>query len=213
MYVDRNHHFSLQNQFAKITREQKVLFIGIYRNWETAGLWDSERCIFNRNILVNRWFSLENCESIQIKKILPFFVSQWNLSLNRMWTHGTYFKVFFFVNRIKHRKLIRSSFVSKMLFSNLYEKLSQYKCCLTKQKKNYEFLINILTPSSLPCNKCTAPARWIPGKNHTGCVNNKRSYKPKSHGGFVESDAVPLVDVSPSAKIPPSELDTGDARD
>lgn len=71
----------------------------------------------------------------------------------------------------------------------------------------------ILTPSSLPCSKWTAPARCIPGRNHTGCVSNKRSNSPKSHGGLVESPEVSLVDVSPSAKMPPSELDTNDARD
>lgn len=53
----------------------------------------------------------------------------------------------------------------------------------------------------------------MPDKNHTGCVSNKRSYTPKSHGGFVEPLEDSLVDVSPSANIPPSELDTNDARD
>lgn len=69
-----------------------------------------------------------------------------------------------------------------------------------------------LTPSSFPCNKCTAPDRWIPGKNHTGCVRRRRSTSDKSHGGLVESAEVSL-DVSPSAKTPPSELDTREARD
>lgn len=53
----------------------------------------------------------------------------------------------------------------------------------------------------------------MPGKNHTGCVNSRRSNKPKSHGGLVESPEASLDDVSPSAKMPPSELDTSDARD
>lgn len=69
-----------------------------------------------------------------------------------------------------------------------------------------------LTPSSFPCNKCTAPDRWIPGKNQTGCVRRSRSTRDKSHGGLVESAEVSL-DVSPSAKTPPSELETRDACD
>lgn len=52
----------------------------------------------------------------------------------------------------------------------------------------------------------------MPGKNHTGCVRSKRSTKPKSHGGLVESPEDSL-DVSPSANTPPSELDTNEARD
>lgn len=78
-------------------------------------------------------------------------------------------------------------------------------------KYTYEF--SGLTPSSFPWSKWTAPARWMPGRNHTGCVSNRRSNRPRSHGGLVESPDVSLVDVSPSANIPPSELDTNDARD
>lgn len=70
-----------------------------------------------------------------------------------------------------------------------------------------------LTPSSLPCNKCTAPARCMPGKNHTGCVNNSRSTRPRSQGGLFEPHEDSPLDDSPSANIPPSELDTRDARD
>lgn len=53
----------------------------------------------------------------------------------------------------------------------------------------------------------------MPGKNQTGCVNRRRSNIPKSHGGLVESPEASLDDVSPSARMPPSELDTSDARD
>lgn len=110
--------------------------------------------------------------------------------------------------------------------SNQLNRLSQKQsrlnflifCCRnqTSLTKNTAFQLNEfseLTPSSFPCSKCTAPARWIPGKNHTGCVSNRRSNRPRSHGGLVESPEVSLVDVSPSANIPPSELDTNDARD
>lgn len=65
----------------------------------------------------------------------------------------------------------------------------------------------------MPCSKWTAPARWMPGKNQTGCVNSNLSNRPKSHGGLVESPEASLDDVSPSARMPPSELDTSDARD
>uniref|UniRef100_A0A1A9VRV7 Uncharacterized protein n=1 Tax=Glossina austeni TaxID=7395 RepID=A0A1A9VRV7_GLOAU len=68
----------------------------------------------------------------------------------------------------------------------------------------------ILTPSSLPCKKCTAPERCIPGRNHTGCVNSRRSTRPKSQGGESSEPRDVSLDVSPSAKIPPSELDTRD---
>lgn len=73
-----------------------------------------------------------------------------------------------------------------------------------------------LTPSSLPCNKCTAPERWMPGKNHMGCVKSNRSISPKSHGGELSLESRELsssLDVSPSAKMPPSELETRDPRD
>lgn len=53
----------------------------------------------------------------------------------------------------------------------------------------------------------------MPGKNQTGCVNSNLSNRPKSHGGLVESPEASLDDVSPSARMPPSELDTSDARD
>lgn len=52
----------------------------------------------------------------------------------------------------------------------------------------------------------------MPGKNQTGCVRRSRSTRDKSHGGLVESAEVSL-DVSPSAKTPPSELETRDACD
>uniref|UniRef100_A0A1B0AN72 Uncharacterized protein n=1 Tax=Glossina palpalis gambiensis TaxID=67801 RepID=A0A1B0AN72_9MUSC len=68
----------------------------------------------------------------------------------------------------------------------------------------------ILTPSSLPCKKCTAPERCMPGKNQTGCVNSRRSTRPKSQGGESSEPRDVSLDVSPSAKIPPSELDTRD---
>lgn len=77
--------------------------------------------------------------------------------------------------------------------------------------------IHSLTPSSLPCKKCTAPERCIPGRNQTGWVNKSRSNNPKSQGGDSSEmslgDEVSSLDVSPSAKIPPSELDNNDARD
>lgn len=69
-----------------------------------------------------------------------------------------------------------------------------------------------LTPSSLPCSRWTAPARRMPARNHTGCVRNRRSTRPRSHGGpFDPSDD--SEEVSPSARIPPSELLTNDVRD
>lgn len=79
---------------------------------------------------------------------------------------------------------------------------------------DYVFLFLFwLTPSSLPCRKCTAPERCMPVRNHTGCVSSRRSIRLKSQGGHSSVPCDVSLEVSPSAKMPPSELETRDVRD